>query len=73
MVLESQLPQKSSTYCLLLLIKTNVDDFVGELTFWNHLIDALCEIKSILVLVFETWTLDSTGVPRSQENAPPSP
>ena len=36
---------KLSTYCSLLLIKSQFDDFVGDVTFQNHFINALCEIK----------------------------
>ena len=39
MDLESQLPHRVNNFFLLSLTKQKVADFVGELTFQNHLID----------------------------------
>ena len=44
MVLESQLPHKIVNL-LFTIILLYTDDFAGELTFENHLINTLCQMR----------------------------
>ena len=47
MAVESLLPHKIVNLLNTITdMKQYVDDFVGELTFYNHLINSFCEIRS---------------------------
>ena len=46
-ILKSTPPQNLQLNTLISVSKQQVDDFVGELTFYNHSIDTLCETNTL--------------------------
>jgi hypothetical protein len=59
---KSNPPQNRQLIVLITDSKQLVDDFVGELTFQNHQINALCQIKALSEARPSRWSIYSINL-----------